>query len=218
MKLKVKEANYCKKRHQYLTGMDFYSFIKENSDFVASEFNKIIPNSNLDPKSENLHQSVFKLLHQRSVLIRAVREDDDKKKYPKKLLTWEEDSDLDNCDSCDEGEKPGNKKSEKVDFKKLDSTGFYILYTETSQSSLYFYLVLIIVGILAFCLLPVWPLELKIFIWWVSYILLIFMVGLIIVRWILYGFFLIFGKEFWLFPDLFNDNVRQLKTLIITLL
>lgn len=211
MKLKVKEANYCKKRHQYVTGMDFYTFIKENEEFVATEFNKIIPNLDLDAKADNLAQRVFRLLHDRSVLVRALREADDKKKYPKKLLAWEEDSDIDSCESCDEGDhnKDAKKRETKIDFNKLDSTGFYILYTEASQSSLYFYLVLIIVGILAFCLLPVWPLELKIFIWWVSYILLIFMVGLIIVRWILYGFFLIFGKEFWLFPDLFNDNVRS---------
>lgn len=212
MKLKVKEASYFKKRHQYVTGIDFYNFVKENSEFVASELNKIV-NSKLDPKSEDLHHKVFRILHDRHILVRAVKEADDKKKYPKKLLAWEEDSDDENsCASCDEGDKKKGKKDDyKIDFKKLDSTGFYIIYMEQSQSSLYFYLILIIVGILAFCLLPVWPLELKIFIWWVSYILLIFMIGLIFIRWILYGFFLIFGKEFWLFPDLFNDNVRILN-------
>jgi len=204
MKLKVKEASYLKKRHQYVTGMDFYTFIKENSDCVASEFNKIL-NLNLDPKAENFHQRVFRALHDRHIMVRALREADDKKKYPKKLLDWEEDNDAhDSC--CDDDDKSTDRGH--TDFNSLDSNGFYVLYTEQSQSSLYLYLGLLIVGILAFCLLPVWPLELKIFIWWVSYILLIIMLGLIIVRLIFYGFFLIFGKEFWLFPDLFNDNVN----------
>jgi len=208
MKLKIKDATYIKKRHQYITGTDLHAFIIENSDFVASEFNKILK-TDLDPKSEHLAQKVFRILHDKHILVRSLREAEDKKKYPKKLLAWEEDSDSDSCQSCDEGDKKGGKKKEKkIDFNKLDPTGFYILYLEQSQSSLYFYLVLIIIGILAFCLLPVWPLELKIFIWWVSYILLIIMVGLLIIRWILYGFFLIFGKEFWLFPELFNDSVR----------
>ena len=212
MKLKVKEANYFKKRHQYLTGTDFFTFIKENLDYVAAEFNKIFK-LNLDPKSlstEIIAQKVFRALHDRNILVRALREADDKKKYPKKLLAWEEDSEPGSCGSCDEGDKGKTKKDKVIDFNKLDPNGFYVLYMEPSQSSLYFYLFLLIVGILAFCLLPVWPLELKIFIWWVSYILLIVMVGLIIIRWILYGFFLIFGKEFWLFPDLFNDNVSLL--------
>merc|ERR1719362_43457 len=55
-----------------------------------------------------------------------------------------------------------------------------------------------------YCLLPVWPLQLKIFIWWVSYILLNIMVGICLIRYSLYLFVLIFGKEFWLFPDLFD--------------
>lgn len=216
MKLKVKEANYCKKRQQYITGLDLFTFIKENTDHVAAELNKILNTKSFEAKAETLPQKVFKALHDRSILVRALREAEDKKKYPKKLLAWEEDSNSDSCASCDDGDKTQNaKKEKKIDFNKLDSTGFYVLYLEQSQSSLYFYLVLIIVGILAFCLLPVWPLELKIFIWWVSYILLIFMLGLIIVRWILYGFFLIFGKEFWLFPDLFNDNVSLILLILV---
>jgi len=215
MKLNVKEANYCKQRHKYITGSDFESFVKENSEFVAKEFNKLLK-LELDAKSEKLAQKVFEILHDRDMLLRASKESDDKKKYPKKLLALEEDSDSesgsdsDSCNSCDEAGKnkiKGNKKEEEINFDNLDSKGFYILYLEQSKSSLYFYLALIIIGILAFTLMPVWPLELKIFIWWVTYILLIIMIGLVVVRWILYGLFLIFGKEFWLFPDLFNDNV-----------
>ena len=176
---------------------------------LCTEFNKIL-NLNLDSKSEKLPQEIFKILHDRHILFRALREAEDKKKYPKKLLSWEEDpDDSDNCDSCEEDtQKNAKKKEKKTNFKDFEVTGFYILYLEQSQSSLYLYLALIIIGILAFCLLPVWPLEVKIFIWWVSYILLIFMLTLIVIRLIFYAFFLIFGKEFWLFPDLFNDNVR----------
>jgi len=208
MKLKVKETNYRNKRHQYITGFDFDNFIKENSEYAATELNKIL-DVKLDSKSENLSQLIFKILKDRNIILRASQVLDDKKKYPKKLVKFEEVpvSDQESCDE-EEDEKPKEKKNKKVNFNKLDVNGYYILFLETSKSSLYFYLGLIIFGILAFCLLPVWPLEFKIFIWWVSYILLIIMLGLIIIRLILYGFFLIFGKEVWLFPELFNDNVR----------
>lgn len=211
-KLKVKEATYFKKRHTYVTGSDFENFIKENVEYICSEINKIMPDLNLDAKSEKIEQKIFTVFHDKHMFFKAAKEEDDRKKYPKKLLVWEEDPEDNDCGSCcdDDKGKSNHKKNDsaKNNFHLLDSAGYYIVYYQVSHSSLYFYLVLLIVGILAFCLLPVWPLELKIFIWWVSYILLIFMVSLIIIRLIIYSFFLIFGKEFWLFPDLFNDNVR----------
>lgn len=214
---------YEKKRVIYITGKDFEAFVKENSKYIADEIHAIFPKENLDPTHEDFVQHVFDVFHDYKIMTKAQREADDKKKYPKKLLFLEDtgsDEEFPEDDSGDEFTAPAEKAEKEAtneepldpsNFLTFDNSGFYILYYEkaTSPSSLYFYLILIVCGILAYTLLPIWPLEIKIFIWWVSYIILLTIIGIIIVRYTCYFFFLIFGKEFWIFPDLFNDKVKD---------
>lgn len=61
-------------------------------------------------------------------------------------------------------------------------------------------------GVLVLVLFPLWPLGFKIFIWYVSYYTTMLLVGIIILRLVLYLFFSIFGASIWMFPRLF-DNV-----------
>ncbi len=53
--------------------------------------------------------------------------------------------------------------------------------------------------------MPIWPYKMKIAVWWISYILLLITGGLLIIRFIVYLFFYIFGVDVWIFPDL-NDE------------
>lgn len=147
------------------------------------------------------------MLHKQGLIFKASKKSDDKKKYPKKLYRFEEGSDQENSDSENEEEEVKRKVTKKR-FWELDTSGYYILLLAEPKSQIYFWLLMIVIGIFGYCLLPVWPLQLKIFIWWVSYILLCLMIGLIVVRYSLHLFMMIFGKDFWLFPDLFNDHVR----------
>jgi hypothetical protein len=148
------------------------------------------------------------MLHSQGLCFKAIKKSDDKKKYPKKLYRFEETSDIEG-DDISEGEEENVKtKNATRKFKELDTSGYYILLLAEPKSQIYFYLIAIVIAIFAYCLLPVWPLQFKILIWWVSYILLIMMLSLIFVRYSLHLFMLIFGKEFWLFPDLFNDHVN----------
>jgi hypothetical protein len=148
------------------------------------------------------------MLHSQGICFKAIKKSDDKKKYPKKLYRFEEESaDEDEALSeCEENDVKGKNTTRK--FKELDTSGYYILLLAEPKSQIYFYLIVIVIAIFAYCLLPVWPLQIKILIWWVSYIMLMLMFGLIIIRYSLHLFMLIFGKEFWLFPDLFNDHVN----------
>ena len=85
------------------------------------------------------------------VLIKVDRfEEDAKKKFPKKL-------------------KPLPPQGMDIfEEKKL-----YITYVERPvQKSSYVYLSLIVISIVAFCCIAIWPLWLKLFVWWTLFILL----------------------------------------------
>ena len=59
--------------------------------------------------------------------------------------------------------------------------------------------------ILAGVLFPLWPYELKYAVWLISLYLLIVLVGIIILRLIIYILAASFGVSFWIFPNLFGD-------------
>jgi hypothetical protein len=65
---------------------------------------------------------------------------------------------------------------------------------------------LTVIGLVLF---PLWPYELKYVLWLVSYYMTIALVGVIVLRWIVYLLFAIFGASLWIFPRLF-DNVEFL--------
>ena len=65
--------------------------------------------------------------------------------------------------------------------------------------------VLIVVVIILMCF-RLWPLWLKKGIWYISFYLLVFLIGAAFVRVILWGILYHFGLEFWLFPNYFVDS------------
>lgn len=67
-----------------------------------------------------------------------------------------------------------------------------------------FLLVLAVIGV---CCFSVWPLSVKLAVWYVSVYLLAAIAALSVLRLILYVLLFIFGYSFWLFPNLFDDKV-----------
>ena len=64
----------------------------------------------------------------------------------------------------------------------------------------------IIFLVLFLVLFPIWPFELKYGIWLISFYLLIFLVGLIVLRLAIFIICIIFGYNVWIFPNLFSDQ------------
>lgn len=64
----------------------------------------------------------------------------------------------------------------------------------------------ILLAILCLVLFPVWPYELKYAIWLLSLYFLIFLVGVLTVRLLVYSVGTLFGVSIWLFPNLLQDN------------
>lgn len=213
----IRNASYGKSRSDYVRGKKFEEAVKARLDYVCETINKICK-TDLDPKNIYVVQLIFDVFHDRSMLMKAQRfKEDGKVKFPKRLKPLEE-TEADACCSKphkNQGHKH-NSKEEEEDFDILDPKGFYIIDVEdtSAQKRTYFWLIMAIVIVLLACLFPVWPLELKLGIWWVSYILLVVMVGLIIIRLIFYMFFYIFGVDLWLFPNMFDDKVNSASLIL----
>lgn len=63
-------------------------------------------------------------------------------------------------------------------------------------------------------LFNLWPLWLKIGIWYFSFYTLMFLLGLILVRLFIWLFLFHFGVDFWIFPNLFADNLGPLESFL----
>jgi translocation protein SEC62 len=87
----------------------------------------------------------------RRILLKADKFDEDMKKaYPKKV-----------------------KPLHPQEMPNFDEKKLYVVFVERPvQKSTYIYLSLIIFAILAACLFPIWPLWLKLSVWWVLFIIL----------------------------------------------
>jgi hypothetical protein len=198
-KIEIRNATYGHTRTDYVRGKNLEKALTDNIEILATGINKIL-NLKIDPASPSALHSVYKELHDWDILSRAERpKTEGKIKFPKRLIPLEE---SDYC--CDDDEVKGKKS--KIDFASFDPTYFYAINVIRSQKKTYFWLFVAIFGVIMACLFPVWPIEVKIGIWWVSYILLIAIVVLIIIRYLVYSLFFIFGISFWIFPNFFDDS------------
>ena len=68
-------------------------------------------------------------------------------------------------------------------------------------------MILVIFAIFGICLFPVWPFGAKVVIFYVSVVMLYFMVGLIAVRILWFIIWRIFGVDSWILPNLFEDVI-----------
>jgi len=57
------------------------------------------------------------------------------------------------------------------------------------------------------CLFPVWPEVVKKIIFYLSYYLLVVMIGFIIVRLVVFFAVRVLGWELWILPNFFDDNL-----------
>lgn len=165
----TKEAVVGNKRKEYIKEKDFLEY----ADKCKDQLFKLCSNIknycfNLTPESNESigKQLINSFITQRLIVEVKVPVYDRKLKYPKKLkyitLNNSEGSDL-----------------EDGDLKTKDKRKFYVIINDRqSTSKTSYYLWILIFVVLAFCMFPLWPIEVKLGIWWVSYILLIVLVSL----------------------------------------
>lgn len=102
----------------------------------------------------------------------------------------------------------------KGSIKMIDEDeAVYTWMLPASHTRVYIQSGLFLIAALFLCMFKVWPLVLKIFIWWCSLILLITMTTLFIIRLIAAALLWIIGfRGLWLLPNLFNEEIDTLDT------
>lgn len=152
-------------RKEYIKEKDFSIFVEKEKEYVINELNQAVrPKLSLETK--NISHSIIKTLVEAGFLLHAVPHDYDRKpKYPKKLNIVKG-----NC--CEESEC-SEEEGEKQSTTPTKPRNFYVLNFKRPEKKSYFWLTTIIVIVLGFCMMPIWPIEVKLAIWWVSWIILI---------------------------------------------
>jgi len=89
----------------------------------------------------------------------------------------------------------------------FEEDGLFTWVYEGSKTKLYLMCGAMLVGALGICMIQIWPLWLKIGVWWCSVTFLTTFGVLCVVRLILFVLMWIVGfRGIWLFPNLFDDN------------
>lgn len=206
--MEINDCQYGDGRTDFVKGKILEENLTKNLEEVCKQINKVM-NSNISSENpKKAIQEIYDTFKSINMIKKACREEGDKRKKIKVLLPYEKMVIQNQCNCGKDHEKEELDHPKKLDLdelKRFDPSYFYVINIHRGKSMIYFYLFLIIFGILMYALMPVWPHWLREVIWWISYILLIFLVGLFTIRLIIFLFFYIFGYDIWIFPDL-NDN------------
>jgi len=180
-KLPIREAAIKSTRRQYIKEKDFLSLAETDGEYLKTEINKAIKPKNIPDDCTKIGEKILKILVENEFLLQAVpSEFESKQKYPKRLklvnknYILEQDESGDGSDNNNDDENNLENKENKIDKKKANKKirMFYILNFERIDKKSSWLMPLVILLIFSLCLFPIWPLEVKLGIWWISYILL----------------------------------------------
>ena len=162
----MKECLYEKSRAKYVKGKILEEKIKENLEEVCKQVNKIMGTNISKKKPDKAIQELYTQFKSVDLIFKAYREDGGKKKNVKKLLPYEhlpgikEFSYKKNHNNL---ENPDHVKGLNLyKLNTFDPSYFYIINIYRRKSRIYFYLCLIIIGILLYALMLVWPYKMKV--------------------------------------------------------
>ena len=153
----IKDAVVGNIRKEYIKQKEFNEFVIKQKDDILTFFKgTVVP---LADTAENIANDIISLFVKNDFIKEGRASFHEAKlKYPKRLIPLFEYL----ADHPNDEEKPRK---------------FFYFINERKEKRSYFWLGVAIVGVLSYCLFPLWPLEVKLGIWWVSWILSIVMVS-----------------------------------------
>lgn len=89
----------------------------------------------------------------------------------------------------------------------FEGSGYYVWVFTGSLMFSHVAVVLLIVAIIACTLMPLWPLAAKKMLWYASVTFLLVFTGVCIVRYFVAVVAWMFGIEFWIFPNMFDETL-----------
>lgn len=91
--------------------------------------------------------------------------------------------------------------------RDFDETGYFTWIYEGNKTFSHMMTTALIVGFLCCTCFPIWPTFLKVFVWYLSVTMLLFIFFLITVRGFLFLMVWILGFDFWFLPNLFDESL-----------
>lgn len=150
----TKNAGIGDQRVSYCRGKDLLKVFEAMKEEIAKEITEIT-GEDIGVRGNNALQNFYNIFLKRGMLIKADRfEEDIKKAFPRRL-----------------------KPLHPSEFAQFDEKKLYVVNIDRPASrSNYVYLFICIFLVLFVCTFPIWPLSLKIGIWWVLFITMLSMV------------------------------------------
>lgn len=105
--------------------------------------------------------------------------------------------------------KHGNLQVIKYDDQRLDTfdlDGRYVWDFETGFIRPQTFTILASVAVIGITCFPIWPIWMRIAVWYLSVTILIAIFGLLAIRYLIFGLMWTLGLNVWLFPHLLDDN------------
>lgn len=195
--VKIKTAAEVGRRAvEYFRGDDFVNYINTNKEMLKKKFPKLFEDKKLTDIRDIeefcdlyiQHGFIYKAQYKP---IKGINDKDvngvyKRPKWPKRLIMTTK--------------------------QNFDRTSFYILVYERNKKLQYVMLLGLILIVLVCCMFPVWPLKLKLSLWYLSVVLMTFVTMIIIGRLIAFVFFWFFGVDYWIFPNLFDEDCNVVES------
>mmetsp|Transcript_110988 Transcript_110988/g.254395 ORF Transcript_110988/g.254395 Transcript_110988/m.254395 type:complete len:341 (-) Transcript_110988:120-1142(-) len=98
--------------------------------------------------------------------------------------------------------------------RPFNADGYYIIDYEGSQTGRTILVALLVIGILLMCMFKVWPMWAKLGAWYLLVVFLSMVFVLLIVRLVAFMCFWILGYDFWIFPNLLDEDLGVVESFI----
>jgi len=105
-------------------------------------------------------------------------------------------------------EKRGKGEQTISRIRDFDESGYFVWVYEGDKTFSHLMTTGLIIGFLLCVCFPIWPTFLKVFVWYMSVTLLLFIFFLITSRALLFLFVWILGWECWFLPNLFDETLN----------
>ncbi|KAJ1606757.1 transmembrane domain-containing protein [Cryptosporidium canis] len=170
---------------EYFRGIEFVRWIRKNAETIKENYPDIVKNTSFDSIID-INEIGTELIR-RSFIVRAeykpvgTNSDDSKiPKWPKRLCVTSN--------------------------QNFDEHSFYIITFDSNKTMSNILMISILVSVLALFMFPAWPLAIKISVWYISVVFLSVMLIVFFGRLILFAFLWFFGFDFWILPNLFDED------------
>jgi translocation protein SEC62 len=92
--------------------------------------------------------------------------------------------------------------------RDFDEAGYFTWVYEGDKTMTHVMTTALIIGFLFCVCFPIWPQFLRVFVWYLSVSLLLFIFFIVTTRAMAFFFVWIFGYEFWVLPNLFDESLN----------